>query len=66
VVVAVRFTALGERADGTWTSIASSGSLFLKDLDGWRITAFDVRRADEATDPPRPSPAPSSSASASA
>jgi hypothetical protein len=64
VVATIRFTALGARLDGTYTSIASEGEMFLRDLDGWRITAFDVRRADEETRPP-PTPSPSGSASAS-
>ena len=64
VVVAVKFTALGERADGTFTSIISVGHLFLRDLGGWRVAAFDVRRGDKETQPP-PSPSASTSASAS-
>jgi hypothetical protein len=60
----VRFTALGERSDGTFTLIVSEGELFLRDIDGWRITAFDVTRQDRETQPPA-SPAPSGSASPS-
>lgn len=63
-VAQVRFTALGERSDGTFTLIVSTGDLFLRDLDGWRITAFDVTRQDRETQPPA-SPAPSGSASPS-
>lgn len=63
-VAQVRFTALGERSDGTFTLIVSKGELFLRDVDGWRITAFDVTRQDRETQPP-PSPAPSGSASPS-
>jgi hypothetical protein len=65
VVVGVRFIALGARQDGTYTSISSSGSLFLEDLDGWKITAFDIERADEEAEPPAPAPSGSPSASAS-
>lgn len=65
VVVDVRFYALGERADGTFTSIVSVGQLFLSDLGGWKVTAFDVRRADKETKPPSPSPSGSASASSS-
>ncbi len=65
VVVSVRFTALGARQDGTYTAIISAGELFLRDLGGWQITAFDVQRSDKATRAPSPSPGPSSSASAS-
>lgn len=54
-VVSVRFTALGERTDGTFVQIVSEGQYFLRDLDGWQITAFDVTRSDEETEPPSPS-----------
>ena len=64
VVVQVSFTALGQRQDGTYTAIVSSGELFLNDVGGWKVTAFDVSRADHATKPP-PSPTPSGSTSAS-
>ena len=63
-VARVRFSALGERSDGTFTLIVSKGELFLRDIGGWRITAFDVTRHDREAQPP-PSPAPSSSASPS-
>lgn len=62
IVVRVRFYALGERTDGTYTSIVSAGQVFLRDVDGWRITAFDLRRSDRATEAPSPPP-PSTSAS---
>jgi hypothetical protein len=61
-VVSVRFTALGERIDGTFVQIVSEGEYFLQDLDGWQITAFDVTRADEETEPPSPSASTSPSA----
>ncbi|MGZ5291635.1 MAG: hypothetical protein ACXWX6_08470 [Actinomycetota bacterium] len=61
VVVKIRFVALGERQDGTFLSIVSSGSMFLEDSGGWRITAFDVDRDDKETPAPSPSPAPSGS-----
>jgi hypothetical protein len=64
VVVSLRFYALGERTDGTWTSIISAGDVFLQDLGGWKITAFELRRGDKETDPPA-SPSPSASTSAS-
>jgi hypothetical protein len=63
VVVEVRFTALGERQDGTYTAIVSDGTFFLRDLDGWRVTAFDIERADREAR--APAPAPSSTASPS-
>ena len=64
-VARVRFSALGERSDGTFTLIVSKGELFLRDIDGWQITAFDVTRQDREAQAPPPSPAPSASASAS-
>lgn len=65
VNVRVRFYALGERLDGTFTSIVSAGQLSLQDLDGWRIVHFDVRRADREAEAPSPSPGPSGSATVS-
>jgi hypothetical protein len=62
-VVAVSFTALGERKDGTFVEIVSEGQFFVQETDGWKITAFDVTRSDEETEPP-PSPSGSTSPSA--
>jgi hypothetical protein len=62
VVATVVFRALGERKDGTYLAILSEGTLFLRDVDGWKITAFDVTRGDEETEPPSPSPSTSPSA----
>jgi hypothetical protein len=56
VVVTFRFSALGEGTDGTYTSIVSDGQLFMKDADGWRITAFSVERNDEEAEAPSPTP----------
>lgn len=64
VVVEVSFTALGERQDGTYSAIVSTGELFLNDEGGWKVTAFDISRADHETKPPS-SPTPSASADAS-
>jgi hypothetical protein len=61
-VVAVRFTALGELTDGTFVEIVSDGQYFLRDIDGWQITAFDVTRRDTETEPPSPSASTSPSA----
>lgn len=66
VAVKVRFYALGDRKDGTFTSIVSAGQMILQDLDGWQITAFDLRRNDRETEPPTPAPSASASASVSA
>jgi hypothetical protein len=62
VVATVVFRALGERKDGTYTAILSEGTFFLRDVDGWKVTAFDVTRGDAETTPPSPSPSASPSA----
>jgi len=54
-VVTVIFRATAERKDGTYLAIVSEGEFFLRQLDGWKITAFDVTRADHETQPPSPS-----------
>ena len=59
--VKFRFYALGERKDATFMSIVSHGQLFLRDLDGWKITAFDVIRNDAETEAPVPAPSGSAS-----
>jgi hypothetical protein len=51
-VVRFTFNATGRRLDGTALAIVSSGQLFLQDLDGWKITAFDVVRADTEAEVP--------------
>lgn len=61
-VATVVFRALAQRKDGTYIAVLSEGTLFLRDLDGWKITAFDVTRGDEETTPPSPSPSASPSA----
>jgi hypothetical protein len=62
VVATVVFRALGQQKDGTYLAILSEGTLFLRDVDGWKITAFDVTRGDEETEPPSPSPSTSPTA----
>ena len=66
VNVTFRFYALGERKDGTYTAIVSHGQLTMQDLDGWKIIAFDVSRADHETEPPAPAPSGSASTTPSA
>lgn len=66
VVARVRFYALGERADGTYIAIVSAGQMFLRDLDGWKVTAFDMRRNDRETTPPTPAPSGTSPATTGA
>lgn len=61
-VVTVIFRATGERKDGTYLAIESEGDFFLRQIDGWKITAFDVSRDDHETQPPSPSAAASPSA----
>lgn len=61
VVARVRFRALGERKDGTYQAIVSTGQFFLRDVDGWRITAFEVERSDREAEPPVPAPSASPS-----
>jgi hypothetical protein len=60
VVAQVTFSATGQRKDGTYVAIVSTGEWFLNDEGGWTVTAFDVSRADHETKPP-PSPTPSTS-----
>ncbi|MGA9160628.1 MAG: hypothetical protein WB297_07160 [Actinomycetota bacterium] len=54
-VVTVIFRATGERKDGTYLAIVSEGEFFLRQIDGWKITAFDVTRDDHEAQPPSPS-----------
>lgn len=62
-VVTFHFVAIGERTDGTFVRLVSDGQFFLRDLDGWQITAFDVTRKDREIQPPSPSPSASPSSS---
>lgn len=66
VVARVRFYALGERADGTYIAIVSAGQMFLQDVDGWKVIAFDMRRNDSETTPPTPAPSGTSPATTGA
>ncbi|MEP6477045.1 MAG: hypothetical protein ABJC60_07205 [Actinomycetota bacterium] len=54
IMAAVSFSARGVHADGTSTLFKSSGRFFLRKIgDGWKVVAFQVRRADsEETAPP--------------
>jgi hypothetical protein len=61
-VVSVIFRATAERKDGTYLAIVSEGEFFLRQVDGWKITAFDVTRDDHETQPPSPSASVSPSA----
>lgn len=57
-VASFSFSATGARTDGTYTRILSTGQLFFGEPGDWRITAFDVERADREARPPS-SPTPS-------
>ncbi len=61
-VVSVIFRATAERKNGTYLAIVSEGEFFLGQTDGWRITAFDVKREDHETHPPSASTSASPSA----
>lgn len=59
-VAEVQFLADAQRKDGTSTEISSSGSFFLRQVDGaWRIFAYRVDRADQAAEEPSPTGSPS-------
>jgi len=61
-VVTVIFRATAQRKDGTYLAIVSEGEFFLRQVEGqegWKITAFDVKRDDHETQPPSPSASPS-------
>jgi hypothetical protein len=60
----VKFYATAKRQDATYVGIVSHGVLFLQDTgDGWRITAYDMKRNDHETE--APSATPTSGASSS-
>jgi hypothetical protein len=61
-VVSVIFRATAERKNGTFLAIVSEGEFFLRQIDGWTITAFDVTRDDHEKEPPSPSASVSPSA----
>jgi hypothetical protein len=53
VVATVTFTARGTQTDGPTTLFVSSGSFFLRRVDGdWKIVAFQVRRGDKVEKTP--------------
>jgi hypothetical protein len=59
-VADVQFLADAQRKDGTSTEISSSGSFFLRQVDGaWRIFAYRVDRDDQAAGEPSPTGSPS-------
>ena len=59
-VAEAQFLANAQRKDGTSTEISSSGSFFLRQVDGaWRIFAYRVDRDDQAAGEPSPTGSPS-------
>jgi hypothetical protein len=65
VAAHVKFYATGKRQDATYVGIVSHGVLFLEDTgDGWRITAYDMKRNDHETEAPSATPTSSSSSAA--
>lgn len=63
VVATVKFAALGTRADGGYSAIASEAQFFFDDPETWLISAFDVTRADQEAQAPTPRASSSPSAS---
>jgi len=61
-VVSVIFRATAERKNGTFLAMVSEGEFFLRQIDEWTITAFDVTRDDHEKEPPSPSASVSPSA----
>lgn len=59
-IAEVRFLADAQKKDGTSTEISSTGSYFLRQVDGaWRIFAYRVDRGDEAAAGSSPTGSPS-------
>jgi hypothetical protein len=53
VAAHVKFYATAELKDASYVAIVSHGVLFLQDTgDGWRITAYNMKRNDHATEAP--------------
>ena len=66
-IATVKFSGTAEGDDGSFTEVKSTGSFFLRHIDGgWRIYAYRVERADKPTDPPSGSATPSATASSEA
>ena len=59
-IAEVQFLADGQKKDGTSAQISSTGSYFLRQVDGaWRIFAYRVDRGDDATAGSSPTGSPS-------
>ncbi len=60
----VHFKAYATGSDGTYSLVISKGQYFLNETgDGWRIYSFQVKRADQPANPPKPAPSASGSPS---
>jgi hypothetical protein len=56
VAARVTFTARATNLDGTITLMVSEGEFFLRPVDGgWKVVAFNVKRADKVVEAPTPS-----------
>jgi hypothetical protein len=59
-IAEVRFLADAERKDGTSTQISSSGTFFLRRVEGvWKVFAYRVDRDDQTAEAPSPTGSPS-------
>ncbi|HSL11731.1 MAG TPA: hypothetical protein VLA82_10505 [Actinomycetota bacterium] len=63
----VKFSAVAERDDGSFTQVRSTGSFFLRHTGGgWKIYSYRVERTDRPTDAPAATASASAGASESA
>ena len=59
-IAQVRFEADAQRQDGSSTQVSSSGSFFLRPVEGeWKVFAYRVDRDDQASEEPSPTGSPS-------
>ncbi len=59
-IAQVRFQADAQRQDGSSTQVSSSGAFFLRPVEGeWKVFAYRVDRADQASEAPSPTGSPS-------
>ena len=67
VAAHVKFYALGQGKDGTYTAIISHGVMFLRDTgNGWKVIGYDMKRNDHETEAPAASTSPGASSGSSA
>jgi len=66
VAAHVKFYALGQGKDGTYTAIISHGVMFLRDTgNGWKVIGYDMKRNDHETEAPAASTSPGASSGSS-